>query len=706
MVRIGAASASALPPLRADLTLHPGPAGLDGAPSWTIGDPARNRYVRIDWPAFEMLTRWDLGSAPAVAAAVRGETTLDLTPDDVTALADLLREWQLTLETGAAASGRLATAARAARESAWAWLVHRYLFFRVPLVRPDRFLSATQGAVAWLGSPGFLALTLAVLALGLVSIVRQWDLFVADVQRILTPDGVAALLVALAGVKTIHELGHAYVAKRFGCRVPVMGIAFLVMIPMLYTDVNAAWTLPRRRQRLLIGAAGMIAELTVAAWATLAWTLLPEGPARQGAFVLAAVTWVSSLAINLSPFMRFDGYFLLMDALETPNLHARSFALARWRLREALFDLGDPPPEPLPAARRRGLILFAVATWLYRLIVFVGLAVLVYTLVFKAAGVVLFLIEIGWFIARPVARELRVWTTLRGRIVRRRRAAWTAGLVGLGLLAGLVPWTTRIDAPAVLKGAQTADLHVPFAARLARIDAREGDPVTAGAAVYTFTAPDIALSLDRVEARRTLAARELERAALDPAFRAHGGEIRERLAQAEAERRALVTESGRLALVAPFDGVLLDPRPDLRIGQWLSPRERLAVVRSHGPPVTDAYVDEADLARIREGAAVVFVPDAPEFARQPGHIVAIGRAPVSVLADAALASVHGGALEVRMGTEGLVPERALYTVRVVLDGPPPTLQLIGRVRIEGEPRSLFARLWRSILVVLVREWGT
>jgi putative peptide zinc metalloprotease protein len=77
-----------------------------------------------------------------------------------------------------------------------------------------------------------------------------------------------------------------------------------------------------------------------------------------------------------------------------------------------------------------------------------------------------------------------------------------------------------------------------------------------------------------------------------------------------------------------------------------------------------------------------------------------------VLADVALASVHGGALEVREGTEGLVPERALYTVRVVLDGPPPALQLIGRVRIEGEPRSLFARLWRSILVVLVREWGT
>jgi len=695
-----------LPPLRGDLTLHPGPAGPDGAPSWTIGDPARNRYVRVGWPAFEMLVRWDLGSPRAVAAAVSDETTLTAGPADVEAMAIFLHDNQLLLEVGATATHRLATLAQATRESVWGWLLHRYLFFRVPLVRPDRFLATTQNAVAWLGSSAFLGVTLAVLVLGLVLIVRQWDLFVADFHRAMTPDGLMAFAIALVGVKTVHELGHAYTAKRFGCRVPVMGVAFLVMLPMLYTDVNAAWTLRRRRDRLRVGAAGMIAELTVAAWATLAWTLLPEGPARQGAFVLAAITWVSSLAINLSPFMRFDGYFLLMDALEMPNLHARSFALARWWLREALFGLGDPPPEPLSPGRRRGLIAFAVVTWAYRLVVFIGIALIVYTVFFKAAGVVLFLVEIGWFVVRPVWRELRTWGQLRGRILRRRRTAWTAAAVLLAVAAGLVPWTMRIDAPAVLKGARTVDLHVPFPARLTAITAWEGEAVAEGAPLYAFSAPDIVLSLARVAARRAQAEHELEIAALDPAYRAATGEIRSRLAGAEAERRALMAEADRLAIVAPFDGTLLDPLPDLRPGQWLSPRERLAVVRANGSPVVDAYVEEGDLARIADGAEAVFYPNVLDFSSRRGRVAVIGRSPVRALADPALSSVHGGPLASRASGSEIVPERALYRVRVSLNGPPPPVQVVGHVKVAGEARSLLGRLWRSILIVLVREWGT
>jgi len=698
-----------LPPLRADLSLHRGPPGHDGAPSWTVCDPVRNRYFRIDWPAFEMLVRWDLGRAPAVAAAVRRETTLTLEAGDVETLAAFLQENQLTVAEGPDATRRLTQAAQAAHPSAWVWLLHHYLFFRIPLVRPDKVLSATQDSLAWLGSRTFRALTLAVLGLGLVLIVRQWDLFVADFRQTLTPDGLVAFAVTLVGVKVVHELGHAYTAKRFGCRVPVMGVAFLVLLPMLYTDVNAAWTLPRRRERLLVGAAGMLAELTVAAWATLAWTLLPEGPARQTAFLLAAVTWVSSLAINLSPFMRFDGYFLLMDALEMPNLHARAFALARWRLREALFGLGDPPPEPLSRARRRGLVLFAVATWAYRLVVFLGIALIVYTIAFKVLGVILFAAEIGWFIVRPVVREVRAWVRLRHRIWHRhrRRVAWTAMGLLLLLAAGLVPWTTRIDAPAVLKGARTADLHVPFPARLVRIDTDPGDSVTVGALLFAFDAPDIGLRLDWAETRRASAIRELEIAALDPAHRAATGELRERLAQAEAERRALMAEAERLDLTAPFDGTMLDPMPDLRPGMWVSPKDRLAVVRADGPPIADAYVDESDLLRIRSGGEVVFYPRVPGHSIRRGRIVDIGPSPVQALTDRALASVHGGPLATRTADGAvLVPERALYRLRIALDGPPPAVQLVGSAQISGAARSLFERLGRSVLIVLVREWGT
>ena len=105
--------------------------------------------------------------------------------------------------------------------------------------------------------------------------------------------------------------------------------------------------------------------------------------------------------------MRFDGYFLLMDAWDAPNLHPRSFAMARWRLREMLFGLNAPPPEALAPWKRRAFVVFAFAVWAYRLVLFVTIAVVVYHFFFKALGVLLFAVELGWFVARPLWRE--VW---------------------------------------------------------------------------------------------------------------------------------------------------------------------------------------------------------------------------------------------------------------------------------------------------------
>ena len=96
----------------------------------------------------------------------------------------------------------------------------------------------------------------------------------------------------------------------------------------------------------------MTAELCCAALAICAWGFLPDGPARSVAFLVATTTWVTTVLLNLSPFMRYDGYYVLSDWLEVPNLHARSFALARWWMRETLFGFGDPVPEEFPSGGR------------------------------------------------------------------------------------------------------------------------------------------------------------------------------------------------------------------------------------------------------------------------------------------------------------------------------------------------------------------
>lgn len=123
------------------------------------------------------------------------------------------------------------------------------------------------------------------------------------------------------------------------------GVAFVVMFPMFYTDVSDAWRVRSRTARLLVGSGGMMAELMLAAFALLAWSLLPEGPLRTAAFLLSSATWLTTLAVNLNPLMRFDGYFILSDAWQVDNLQGRAYALCRWRLREALFGYGDPLPS-------------------------------------------------------------------------------------------------------------------------------------------------------------------------------------------------------------------------------------------------------------------------------------------------------------------------------------------------------------------------
>ncbi|CDL01234.1 putative peptidase family M50 (fragment) [Magnetospirillum gryphiswaldense MSR-1 v2] len=189
-------------------------------------------------------------------------------------------------------------ALRDAAKTSWlTWALHHYLFFRIPLVRPDAWLSRALPLVAWMGSRAFRLCTLAALLLGLLMVGRQWDRFAATFVDHFSLSGLAAFGIALGFAKMAHELGHALVAKSYGCRVPTMGVAFLVLWPMLYTDVNDAWKLTDRRQRLMVGAAGILAEMTIAAWAVLAWGLLPEGTAKGMAFTLAVTTLFSSLAL-------------------------------------------------------------------------------------------------------------------------------------------------------------------------------------------------------------------------------------------------------------------------------------------------------------------------------------------------------------------------------------------------------------------------
>jgi putative peptide zinc metalloprotease protein len=432
-----------LPPLREDLRLIDGASAADGSPTWVIVDPVRGKYFQIGWAAYQILSRWSGRSTQVILSQIHADTTCRATTQDIDDLLRFLYGNHLMREPPQGGYRAYAAQAEAARPQWLIWLVHHYLFFQIPLVRPDRFLRATIPFVEWLFSKS-VAWIIALIGLaGVYLVSRQWGVFTATILHFFTPRGLALYALSLAIVKVFHELGHAYTATRYGCRVPTMGIAMIVMVPMLYSDTSDAWKLTSRRQRAAIGAAGMIVECALAALAIFVWNFLDDGVARSLVFIVATTSLMVGAAINLSPLMRFDGYYVLSDWMGIPNLQDRAFAFGRWQLRRLLLGLDMPMPEPVAAAQRRFLVCFAWAVWAYRFMLFLGIALMVYHYFFKLLGLILFAIEIGWFIVLPIVGELKIWWTLRREIVERRRGWLSAGVLACVIALLFVPWSDR-----------------------------------------------------------------------------------------------------------------------------------------------------------------------------------------------------------------------------------------------------------------------
>jgi putative peptide zinc metalloprotease protein len=698
-----------LPPLREELDLLPGPSLSDGQPSWTLHDPVRNLFFRIDWPTLEILQRWDMDSPDQIAADVSSHSTLELMADDVLQVAQFLVMHQLVKNNSAGTARKMADQLANIQGSAIKWLLHHYLFFRIPLVRPDAWLTRWLPFAQWFVSRTFLILSLLAAAVGLSQVVRRWDVFTASLVDTFNLAGLLSYGMAIFVVKLLHELGHAFCAKSYGCRVPTMGVAFLVMWPVAYTDTNETWRLTNRFQRLRVASAGIATELVIAVWATLAWALLPAGSLQSAAFVLATTSWVATLAINASPFMRFDGYFILMDALDMPNLHGRSFALARWQLREWLFGLGRTPPEFFSRTKTMVLVAFAWVTWIYRLVLFLGIAVLVYHFFIKLVGIFLFLIEIVWFVAKPVASEIAVWREMWPQICRQARSRKTLLCVA-GLCALLIlPWPGRISASAVLRPQESLPVFAPAGARVDAIFFKDGDLVPAGRALVDLYLPDLIGRERSLQARLDQQRWQASTSAFDDEMRKRWMVTEQNLHTTEAELEGIKAERHQFMPVAPYEGRFFQADPDLVAGQWVGKRETMAILVKEGSIWrVETWLDEDDVGRVKEGHSARFMTDGASGKLLRLTVSAIDRDAARVLTRRELASSLGGHILTREKNGQLLPERAVYRVSMQVQDMPADMQQMtwrGQVVIHSEWQSPISRYVRQFIAVLVREFG-
>ena len=690
-----------LPRLRLDITMSDAGIDVTGAAGSIIYDPLRHRFFRVPQDAARMLQHWHFGKVGAVAEAA------DVSLLDVEDFIAFLANSRLTL-TPIGGVQALANEFQQGEKSLTDSALHGYLFFRIPLFNPTRFLDFTLPVARAFGGRISL-ITIAVVGLiGFYFAAQQWDQFVTTFFDFFSLEGLALYSTTLLGLKIFHELGHAYVARHFNVRVPVMGVAFMVMAPMLYTETSDAWRLQSRRERLLIDAAGVLVEIAIAAIALFLWAFLPDGPWRSASYFVAATAWIMSVFVNLSPFMRFDGYHLLADALGMFNLGPRAFALGTWKLRQILFAPAEAPPELFSVRLRQGLVMFAWGTWVYRLSLYLGIAYAIYIMFPKVVGIPLAIIEIWFFTAAPVIRELKEWKSMGLKQLFATRRSFVTLATCVALLVGCaLPLSRNVNIPAVLLPAHEAWIYAPEPSQLKKLFVASGQNVNAGEILAQFSSPDILQKQKRAELRLALVDAKLSRIAADGKDRAASQVLLEDRKTLLDELRGLQNRNAQLTLIAGFDGRISDVVQGLSAGSWVA-RDTLLMHQSSAiGAVVSGLVSERESLRLSTGSRARFVPEDGETGGVQAFLETVGVPGGEGIALDHLSSLHGGAVAMAQvpGLTRPVAVSGVLPVRFLAEGPAPAKAIRGTLTVAAMPTSLLSLAYGRFVAVFLRESG-
>lgn len=375
-----------------------------GEPWYVVCDKLGHRFFRIRPAAYRFVCY--LEEAETVEDA--WERALEIDPHDAPGQGEVIQLLSQLYQAGLLRSDQVADidALEEAKKTEDAQKRKQraasFLFFKIPIFNPDPLLRRTLSLFAWLFTPFGAILWFAVFLWGLQALIDNWSGFVDQSQSILGLSNLPYLYLSLAITKILHEFGHAYACRRYGREVPEMGIMLLVFNPIPYMDASSCYAFPRKYQRVIVGIAGMAVELFIAAIAVKIWAEGTDGTTTRIAYNVAFTASVGALLFNLNPLLRFDGYHILCDLMETPNLQGRSKALMTWLVNKKVFKV-DPGPIPTTIRREQvGFVTYFIASWIYRFLLLISILIFV-SQQFLIAGVILACIfGVVWVLLPPI----------------------------------------------------------------------------------------------------------------------------------------------------------------------------------------------------------------------------------------------------------------------------------------------------------------
>jgi len=468
------------------------------------------------------------------------------------------------------------------------------LFPRIPLWDPDRFLCRWMPVVkpmlSWVGA----IIWLAVVLFAITRIAPHWDELQAAAKNAIDPKNWLWLWAVFVLIKLIHELGHAFSCRRFGGECHELGIMFLVFIPTPYVDASSAWAFPNRWHRMFVGAGGMIVELFVASILSICWVEMGNKTSLEAVLCYNAmlIASVSTLVFNANPLLRYDGYYILSDFLEIPNLRQKSSEYTLGLIKRHIFGVKATQPLP-PVGQRFWLFIYSIASGIYR--IFVGF-VIVLVVMYKIP-ILGTLMAVGGAITWacvPISK-LTKYLLLEPELHRKRtRAIAFCGVVAALIIIciGVLTFPVYVDGQAIAEPDRHEVVNVSTPGFVQKIVAKDGQSMKKGDIILVAyderINAEIASHLAEqkqyeVEIREAEAVDQSEANALRPGLE----KVNEELADAQKRK-------DELTIRAPIDGTLVAPKLSDMMGAYLQRGQEVGTVASMDSLLVRTIMDQED----------------------------------------------------------------------------------------------------------------
>jgi putative peptide zinc metalloprotease protein len=452
------------------------------------------------------------------------------------------------------------------------------LAVRFPLFDPERFLERTYPWVGpmfgWFG----LAVWLLVVLSGAVMAATHWTELTQDiVDRALTPENLLVLWLVYPVVKALHELGHGYAVKYSGGEVHEIGVMLLVLVPVPYVDASSAWGVRDKHKRMLIGAAGIGVELFLGSLALFVWLNAEPGAVHAVAYNVMLISGVSTLLFNGNPLLKFDGYYVLTDAVEIPNLAQRSNQYLGYLFQRYFFGLSaaeSPADGPGEAA---WFFFYGIAAFCYRL--FIMFVIILYIGgKFFAIGVLLAAWSVITQVIVPMSKNLSF--LFNSPQLKRRRAGSIGrsallALLVLGLLFVLpAPFWTRADG--VIWPSERANVRAGTEGFIDRVLVPSGSRVEAGDPLFELRDPLLESRVRILESSQKELRSQLTFA--QATDRVQAALVREELAKVTADLERASERYGELLVRSQRSGMLVIPHEQDAVGRFAQKGQLVAYV--------------------------------------------------------------------------------------------------------------------------------